>query len=79
MVSIYIRILFFVAAIAVALMANNIVLYLKFAKDLNLFQYIDEGDLNSVISYSKKYNLLIRMSLNFFTVLDNKMKVVLVK
>ena len=67
-------------AISIVLLINNIVIYLKFAKDLNLLSYIDNGDVNSLIPYSKKYTLLIRISLNpFFAVPENKMKQVLAK
>lgn len=66
--------------ILVIVLINNILIYLKFANDTKLLQYIDAGDINSVITYSKKYNVLIKMSLNpFFAVPDNKMRAALVK
>lgn len=62
------------------LFINNIVIYLKFANDLKLRQCIDAGDINSVFTYSKKYKLLIKISLNpFFAVPDNKMRAAIVK
>ena len=64
----------------VIVLINNILIYLKFANDFKLRQYIDDGDINSVFSYSKKYNFLIKMSFNpFFAVSDNKMRATLVK
>lgn len=59
---------------------NNIMIYIKLAKDLKLLHYIDVGDVNRVIEYGRKSNLLIKMSLNpFFIVTDSKMKAALDK